>query len=372
MTDAWNQNAEQPPKRVSSRSLTGVSHEFLTPRGLWLQQNSRIDMADGIALPSTIPGENFIPSDQPLLGRIDDQPLDPGTLQNLRPARRYPNSAKLRTGPLTPLFVAALADGPIWKTPQAWPAGYEPTQSERTIPADLASVAPAIGKLAIRLPGKQAGQTASGSAFITGPNTIMTCAHNLFDSNERQWSQGLEFHPGYDFYSPHQRPTCQIVSGMIPKAYLDNPLTNNDVAICRVDCNIGDIMGAELPIQEIDNVGFYDDRWVDILGYPAGSGFDFGKQLWRSRGRFLFGVSGGGEDDYSPVVATHFGGGASGCPWVYYDPDKKQHVAVGLTSGHARLRYNPSEPNLMTLSSSLWTSRTLERLNNESVEHRFV
>jgi hypothetical protein len=237
--------------------------------------------------------------------------------------------------------------------------------------SDPDSISRAIGKLIIRLPGQQTGPFASGSAFVTGPNTIMTCAHNLFDSNERVWSRGLEFYPGYDFYSSERRPACRVVSGTIPRAYLDNPLTNHDIATCRVDVNIGDLIGTELPIQPLMNIDFFDTHHVDIIGYPAGSGFDFGKQLWRSRGHYLFGVSGGGGDDFAPTIATNFGGGASGCPWVYRDPISGRHVAVGITSGHAKLKHDLAEPNLLSLTSALLTDRNLDRLNEEFVEHQF-
>ena len=384
MAEPWLRKMSDHGRIRQGHSLTGDPNSFLTPRGLWLQQNGRVDLPMGAPLPSTIPGNDSrqwmsddqgfsTPAEQPLLGRFDDRPLDAGTLQNLRPAERYPNPAKLRSRPLTPLYVAALANEPIWTSPESWPAGYTPNQADLTGTSNaIGSVAKAIGKIVIRLPGKHAGQVASGSAFVTGPNTIMTCAHNLFDSNERQWSQGLEFYPGYDFYSSNPLPACRVISGVIPAAYLENPLTNHDIAICRVDCNIGELVGTELAPFQIDNIDFYDRHWVDIMGYPAGSGFDFGKQLWRSRGRFLFGVSGGGEDEYAPAIATHFGGGASGCPWVHFDTQRQQHVAVGVTSGHARLRYDTGEPNLMSLTSALFTGRNLERLDDAFIEHTFA
>lgn len=374
-----------------SRSLTGDSgHPFLTQRGLWLQQNSRVDLPQGIGMPSAMPGGGISGggisgvadsvesspdatiSNSPLLGRFQEAPLSAGSLQNLRPAEFFPNMATLRRGPLNQHMISALATDPIWRDRRALrfssPEMVNELQESHRIIADASR---AVGKMVIRLAGKPASQFASGSAFITGPNTIMTCAHNLFDSNERRWSAGLEFYPSYDFYSTQSRPACRIVSGIIPRAYLNNPLSNHDIAICRVDQNIGDLLGVELPPMEIKDIEFFDRHVVDIMGYPAGSGFDFGKQLWRSRGRFLFGVRGGADDDYSPSLATDFGGGASGCPWVHYDPSRQRAVAVGITSGHARLRHDPAEPNLMSLTSPLFSSRTLDRLNDDFVQHVF-
>lgn len=384
----WQNSGNQ-----TQQSLTGDSgHPFLTQRGLWLQQNSRVDLPQGIALPSNFPGgsgaggSSDIPvsgswiktetdpnsKEPPLLGRFRDEPLNEGSLQNLQPAEHFPDVASLRRGPLTQHYASALASDRIWDDRSTLPLSPSITPKElNQANRAFAHAARAIGKMVIRLAGKPASQFASGSAFVTGPNTIMTCAHNLFDSNERQWSAGLEFYPNYDFYSNEPRPACRIVSGIIPRAYLDNPLSNHDIAVCRVDQNIGDLIGAELPPMELNDIGFFDRNIVDVMGYPAGSGFDFGKQLWRSRGRFLFGVRGGVDDDFSPAVATNFGGGASGCPWVHYDRNRQQAVAVGITSGHARLRYDPAEPNLMSLTSSLFSSRTLGRLNDDYIEHSF-
>ncbi|EMI40421.1 trypsin-like serine peptidase [Rhodopirellula sp. SWK7] len=385
------------PRRNASHqndsSLTGEAHPFLTSRGLWLQQNARVDLPDGIPLPSTAPGrgqhhrssgdaetERRIdpsmpwqsPTTPPLLGRFDDSPLESGSLQNLRPAKRFPDLTELRRRPLTSLFRSALATDVLWTkgTSTRGQSQENAADNENSLAIQRQNIARAIGKLVIRLPGNHAGQFASGSAFITGPNTLMTCAHNLFDSNERTWSQALEFYPGYDFYSNEPHPVCRVVSAVIPKAYLNNPLSNHDLAICRVDSNIGDQVGAELAIQTVGNIEFFDSARVDIMGYPAGSGFDFGKQLWCSRGRFLFGVSGGG-DEYAPTFATDFGGGASGCPWVVTDPDSGRSAVVGVTSGHAKLKHDIAEPNLMSLTSALLSDRNLNRLNDDFIEHRF-
>ncbi|WP_044300421.1 trypsin-like serine peptidase [Rhodopirellula sallentina] len=373
---------------ASDHSLSGEAHPFLTPRGLWLQQSGRVDLPEGVPLRSTAPGPPQHPSRQhrvddpdqsahlpsgrptspepPLLGRFDDSPLSPGTLQNIYPAKRFGDLAALRRKPLEPLFRSALAADPFW---QPVDASEVSTAAGQDRPSQ--NIARAVGKLIIRLPINHGSPYASGSAFLTGPNTLMTCAHNLFDSNTRNWSRALEFYPGYDFYSDQPQPFARVLSAAIPKAYLENPLSNHDLAICRLDTNIGEHIGVELTPQVVEHVEFFDSARVDILGYPAGSGFDFGKQLWRSRGRFLFGVSGGGEDDFAPTFATDFGGGASGGPWVTRDPDSNRPVVVGVTSGHAKLRHDHAEPNLMSLTSALFSQRNLDRLDGDFAEHHF-
>lgn len=199
----WQNSGNQ-----TQQSLTGDSgHPFLTQRGLWLQQNSRVDLPQGIALPSNFPGgsgaggSSDIPvsgswiktetdpnsKEPPLLGRFRDEPLNEGSLQNLQPAEHFPDVASLRRGPLTQHYASALASDRIWDDRSTLPLSPSITPKElNQANRAFAHAARAIGKMVIRLAGKPASQFASGSAFVTGPNTIMTCAHNLFDSNERQ------------------------------------------------------------------------------------------------------------------------------------------------------------------------------------------
>ena len=164
---------------------------------------------------------------------------------------------------------------------------------------------------------------------------------------------------------------CNVTSCYIPQAYLDNPATNDDIGFCHVDRNIGEEVGETIPIVPPENNAFFENHQVTIAGYPASSQFDFGKQLWVSRGEYLFGHSMGPSDDYSPVLATDFGGGASGGPWLAQDPQTKKWTAVGLTSGHARLHYTRGELNLMSLTSPMLTQVRMDRLVHEQVFHTF-
>lgn len=71
------------------------------------------------------------------------------------------------------------------------------------------------------------------------------------------------------------------------------------------------------------------------------------------------------------MIATNFGGGASGCPWIIKDPETERYQAVGVTSGHAKLRYVRGEPNLATLTSPFFGSRMFSELNDSPVFHDF-
>ncbi len=125
-------------------------------------------------------------------------------------------------------------------------------------------------------------------------------------------------------------------------------------------------------MKRVESNDMFNRTPVAIVGYPAGSGFDFGKQLWRSVGDYLFGRSNGPGDDYSPAMATNFGAGASGCPWLIKDTNTGQYAAVGVTSGHAKLRYVRGEPNLMSLTSPFFGPRMFDRLNDDSIFHDFA
>lgn len=122
------------------------------------------------------------------------------------------------------------------------------------------------------------------------------------------------------------------------------------------------------PIVKSD---FFDNPKVAIVGDPAGSGFDFGKQMWQSVGDYLFGHSNGPSDDYSPVLGTDFGSGASGCPWIIKDTETGKYRAVGVTSGHAKLRYLRGEPNLASLTSPYFSHRMFSHRNDHAVFHDF-
>ena len=373
-----------PQRRRRSSSSYGYGpgdndHPFLTPKGYRLQRQGRIGDAPPLPhyapAPSPFPGEeingeivyqdefgNPIPIDSdfedPALNHSHTRPRDTkpfvnwresrGGIVNVRASRKFPDVARLARMPLTPYFETK----PVRR----------PEQSQLR----------AIGKLFIYTPTNPWGEPASGSAWIAGPSLLMTSAHNLYDVTTRTWARWLEFFPGYDYYSTADRPSCRITSCHIPRGYFDNPTSNHDIAMCYVDRNIGDIVDAVIPSYPIESNTFFDDNEVAIVGYPATSGFDFGKQLWQSKGEYLFSRNSGGDDEYSPVLATDFGGGASGCPWLVRDPrGREQYVAVGATSGHAKVRFEPGEPNLMATMSPIFSKRMFDTLRDDHVVHEF-
>ena len=260
-------------------------------------------------------------------------------------AQRFPDPEVLRNGPLNAHFRDQLVSDPK--------------------PAQFA----AIGRLVIRTDGPEPMARGFGTAWAAGPSWLVTSAHNVYDSNRQVWSRSLEFLPGFDHYRQTDSPSFRVTGCTVPKSYLGNPKTNLDLAFCYVDGNVGDRVGATIALRPIRGIEVFDHTSVSIVGYPAGSSFDFGNQLWQSKGDFLFGQSNGVGENHSPVLASSFGGGASGSPWlVEHDGE---YVAVGVTSGHGRLRYSPDEPNLMSLVSPLVTADLIEQLQQDAVYHEF-
>mgnify|MGYP003664035577 CR=1 FL=1 len=164
--------------------------------------------------------------------------------------------------------------------------------------------------------------------------------------------------------------TSRVTSCYIPKAYLSNPTTDRDIGLCFLDRNVGDIVDATIPMKPIPDNSFFNKYPIQVVGYPAGSHFDFGKQMWHSNGPYLMGQSNGPDASYSPVVASDFGGGASGCPWLAKIND--EYFAVGITSGHAKLRYDDADHNLMSLTSPLFTQQLFDELSDHHEYHEFA
>ncbi len=335
-----------PDKRNSRRRYSYYnpivghqSHPFLTDNGLRLQQQGARTES---ALPYSVSAESFVPPPQ-LLTAAERHALP---LQNVLPSRKFPDVRVLDRTPLTSFCSSRLV-----------PSGSNPQLQ-------------AIGKLQISLSHLPQGESASGSAWITGPSTIATSAHNLFDVSKRQWSQSVEFLPGHNHYGKQRYPSCHITACSIPKNYFNNPSTNNDIAICHVDRNIGDIVGQQITMRTIYDNNVFQENPVVVVGYPAGSGFDFGKQLWVSKGEYLFGRRNGPNDDFAPALASDFGGGCSGCPWLLREPNGR-YVAVGASSGHARLYQVMGEPNLMSLMSPFFGPKMFSALQSDAVFHQF-
>ena len=326
----------------------GVPIQQYAPDGTPIQFGQPIPygqpVVEGQAIPGqSIPGQEF---GTPPFSVSPEYFVEP-PIQNIKPSKKFPDPTILAHHPLTSHYKSRLVTNPI------------------------GSQLRAIGKLVIQVSPDPMSEPATGSAWIAGPSLIITSAHNLYEFSTGQWSNSIEFHPAFDYYSPKEMPTCRITSCCIPRGYMENPTTNYDIAACFVDRNIGDIVGAEIPMRPIKDADFFDTTPVTIVGYPAGSGFDFGKQMWQSKGDYLFGRSNGPGDDYSPVLATDFGGGSSGCPWLIQDKKTKKLVSVGVTSAHAKLRYDKGEPNLMSLISPYFGSRLFDSLSHDHVFHEF-
>jgi V8-like Glu-specific endopeptidase len=339
-------------------------HPFLTEKGLRLQQMGRVGENYPIEMPSypaipdarglddVLPDGTVVDSIDPGLSPAKDvfdfSLTNTAPIHNVSPSRQFPDPSALAKMSLAPYFKSQLASSP----------GNDQLR--------------AIGKLFIQLASDPSKPLATGSAWIMGPSTIATAAHNLYDTNTGRWSRALAFFPGFDYYKMGTKPvSCRITSAYVSREYMSNPATNLDLAICFTDIHIGDIVDAKIETQTIRSADFFDSNPVAIVGYPAGSGFDFGKQMWKSIGAYLFGQRSGPTGDAAPVMATDFGSGASGCPWIIRDGETGLYKAVGVTSGHAQLRYVRGEHNLASLVSPYFGENLFDKLADDAVFHEF-
>ncbi len=322
-------------------------HQFLTPNGYRLQRQQPMNLGSPQPLPEyprhLAPVQPHDAAVGPIMRPDFDGEVD---LQNILPSKQFPNPESLDQRPLTQYCQTNMI--------------ADPANSQLK----------AIGKLFIQTHRNVHSDPALGSAWIAGPSILATSAHNLFDVSTQTWSTALEFHPAYNHYSSSKLPTCRVTACTIPKGYFNNPETNLDIAVCHVDQNIGDIVGETIRMEPITDNEIFERETVSVVGYPSGSGFDFGKQMWQSVGQYLFGRRNRPGDDYSPVLASRFGGGSSGCPWLIRDKHNEL-VAIGATSGHARLRQRYGEPNLMSVTSPFFGARMFDRLSEDSVFHEF-
>ena len=359
-----------PPSRPDpSKNQTPrpSGHPFLTERGLRLQMSGRVDYSVPQPLP-TYPPTDGVP--------VESWPIEPSSGERIAEATTpvplpavdpFDTSARRSAEIFNVVASKSFAD-------PAMLANMPLDHLHRTskVPDDAPESLNAVGKLFIQTTADPLRPLASGSAWIIGPSTLATAAHNLYDHSTGRWSRRLQFHAGFNYYDPPP-PThvCEITSGYLPRRYLQNPSSEVDFAILYTDCNIGDAVGHALPWETVDSLDAYEDDAVAIVGYPATSGFDFGKQMWRSVGSLLFGRFNRPGADPSPVMASAMGAGASGGPWIIRTSDGALR-AIGVTSGHAKLRHVPGEHNLASLTSPMMSRRLIDELETDAVHHTFA
>ncbi|MFT3766991.1 MAG: hypothetical protein QM820_15955 [Minicystis sp.] len=158
------------------------------------------------------------------------------------------------------------------------------------------------------------GESCSASAFVVGPNLVMTAAHNLYgedpDDHRLYWSSNLSFIPAYrDGSCPYGvRPLTQQI---VLQKWLD---TNGD---SDWDVGFGIVAGLGATVGYMGLV--FDQSpaqsgasWT-ALGYPDDAPFD-GTRMWQSTGSFT------GDDPDGTLAKGMDSGigveGSSGGPWL--------------------------------------------------------
>lgn len=161
-------------------------------------------------------------------------------------------------------------------------------------------------------------QPYSGTAWLIAPRIIMTVAHNLYEVNCRDESSNIVFHAG--FKSGTASEMYSVVNFKYVDAYPTNPASRNDVGIGILDRDAGSLglIPPSVPVVS-------DLRKILAIGYPGNH--DNGQNMWMCEGEYSPELSSNDEI----VMASDFGGGSSGCPWIV--PTEQGFRAIGTQVG---------------------------------------
>ena len=164
-----------------------------------------------------------------------------------------------------------------------------------------------------------------GTAWVIGNRTIMTCAHNIYESNCNAYSTNIVFNRAFNGTRNPQDMYSVVAYRIIPE-YPTVPSANNDVAVCIVDRDFPDDILRIPPIINPSSSGY---QTCKAVGYP-GNKPDGLNKMWSCDGDFMPQLS---DPDDRIVMASDFGGGSSGGPWVVQTNDGLR--ALGLQVGPA-------------------------------------
>lgn len=186
----------------------------------------------------------------------------------------------------------------------------QPSFTSSEVPQDQYKEMPysAVGKILFRSarPGQcNVVEDAYGSAWAIGPRTIMTVAHNLYETNCGQFSSNIVFAPV--FGSDQSVELYSVVSYRFPPAYPQIPSANNDVAICILDRELNADVGF---IQPLTHQPINAGRLL-ALGYPSNHSL---QKMWQCDGEFVAELS---DPDDRIAMGSDFRGGSSGGPWTF-------------------------------------------------------
>jgi len=181
-------------------------------------------------------------------------------------------------------------------------------------------------KVNIAQPDEEADyRYATGTAFLTEDNVLITAAHNVYMTQKNKWAENVLFYPA-------NAPDIgiKIASASIYREWRDEEVNRIefDYAVLEPE-SFDNLVASGLPFHP----SIYDDD-IDcrIFGYPDDrSGFQFDKySLWRSIGKSITLYS-----HYCP-----FQEGASGGPWLKYGGF--QPYVIGLSSSYGKdVMYSP-------------------------------
>ena len=135
---------------------------------------------------------------------------------------------------------------------------------------------------------KANGQEGHASGALVGKKILLTAAHCVFDQTSKAQHENWKAYPGY----PDLRMQGKAVYAGWSQVYYSSTWMNHsaidldhDWAICILEQNLGEMIGAWYGAQFFENTAVLIDKDIKMLGYPCDSDYMFydGTKQYESR-----------------------------------------------------------------------------------------
>ncbi|UNT96706.1 trypsin-like peptidase domain-containing protein [Allobaculum mucilyticum] len=183
----------------------------------------------------------------------------------------------------------------------------------------------AVAWLSVR---REDGTYNSLTGFLVAPDTVVTNAHGVYNSDTRAWAKKIEVYPGVNDHIAHLGSAVATVAAMHPM-YLSGNRINQDYDLAVLKLNKS--FGSEVSTLSL-STGLSLNQRLTVLGYPADKAVDKKFSQYKSVG-IAYDLT---TEQFKHNADTF--GGSSGSPML----DSSNRV-VGVNFGHERAdtpRYN--------------------------------
>ncbi len=202
-----------------------------------------------------------------------------------------------------------------------------------------------FGHLSLNFPNGEYG----GTGVLVGPHHILTCGHNVYDRDSKQWVTRIN---GFFALNENAAPfdVVQAVRIYVHNKWVEHGDRNYDLALLVIDKSLGLKIGWSglmyLPDEKIKK------KEISITGYPGDKGF---KQMWHMKHTVL------DVEDERYFYEIDTAGGQSGSP-IWLDKFDNPYVVGIHTLGEGRFGEGNSGVRLSLAKLKLiieqWMSQT--------------